>query len=79
MQHLGGTHAHSRADAEVEELVRTLGGFGVLTYERLKEFSGGEHWSEPAFDAVLREAVRTGRIRKLSDELYELDEGHPCG
>lgn len=74
MQHLGGNHPRTRVGAEIEELVRTLRGFGVLTYERLREFSGGEHWSDPSFDAVLGDAVRAGRIRKLSDDLYELDE-----
>lgn len=79
MQRLGGSHAHSRVDAEIGDLVRTLRGFGVLTYGHLKEFSGGEHWSDPVFDAVLHEAVRSGRIRRLSDDLYELDEEHPGG
>ena len=74
MPTFGGTHAHDRFEAEVESLARALRGYGVLTDERLKELSGARHWSEPIFEAALCEAVRRGRIRRLGDCLYELDE-----
>jgi len=76
MPNLGGTHARNRFEAELEELTRVLRGFGVLTYDNLKELSGARHWCGPTFDAVLREGVREGRIRQLGGILYELDEGH---
>ncbi len=72
MQQLGGTHAHSRMEAELEELTKVLRSFGVLTYHNLKELSGARRWGGPHFDHVLHEGIRAGRIRKLGDELYEL-------
>lgn len=76
MQPLGGTHAHSRMEAELEELTKVLRGFGVLTYDHLKELSGARSWCGPRFDRVLRAGVRDGRIRRLGDQLYELDESY---
>ena len=70
----GRTHPHSRFEAEVECLERVLRGYGVLTHDRLRDLSGACHWSEPVYEAVLREAVRRRVIRRLGDELYELDE-----
>jgi hypothetical protein len=74
MQGLGGNCAHSRMEAELEELTRVLRGFGVLTHDNLKELSGARNWSGPHFESVLCEGVRHGRIRRLGAELYELDE-----
>lgn len=74
MQALGGTHAHSRMEAELEELTKVLRGFGVLTYDNLKELSGARRWCGPHFERVLQEGIRDGRIRRLGAELYELDE-----
>lgn len=74
MQELGGTHAHNRLEAELEELTKVLRGFGVLTHDRLKELSGARRWSGPHFERVLQEGIRDGRIRRLGDDLYELDE-----
>jgi hypothetical protein len=74
MPKLGGTHAHNRCEAEMDELTRVLGGFGVLTGHWLRELSGARHWDGPIFEAVLCDAIRTGRIRKLCDDLYELGE-----
>ncbi|HKN93575.1 MAG TPA: hypothetical protein VJU60_04510 [Thermoleophilaceae bacterium] len=76
MQALGGTRAHSRMEAELEELTRVLRSFGVLTYANLKELSGARRWTGPHFDYVLHVAIREGRIRKLGDELYELIDTH---
>jgi hypothetical protein len=58
----------------MKDLTRVLRSYGVLTGERLREFSGGRHWEGPIFESVLCEAIRRGRIRKLGEDLYELDE-----
>ena len=76
MQGLGGAQAHSRMEAELEELAKVLRSFGVLTYDNLKELSGARRWCGPHFDHVLHEGIRDGRIRRLSDELYELADTH---
>ena len=72
-----GTYAHTRSEAAVETLARVLGSYGVLTGEWLRELSGARFWRGPSFDAVLEEALRAGRIRRLGDGLYELDESRP--
>jgi hypothetical protein len=65
----------SELDAEVQDLVRTLRSYGVLTKARLAELSGAIHWSsETVFENALRTAVASGRITKLGDELFELSE-----
>jgi hypothetical protein len=43
----------------------------VLTRDNLAELSGARHWSGARFDAALTDAVRAGRIKRLSSELYE--------
>ena len=76
MQEIGGTHAHDRYEAEVQHLVRTLRSYGVLTTERLCEASGARNWHGGTFEGALSAAVRSGRFRRLGDDLYELpDEG----
>ena len=72
MPKLGGMKAHSRSEAEITELTRVLRSYGVLTGYWLKELSGAQHWEAPIFESVLCDAIRTGRIRKLGDDLYEL-------
>lgn len=74
----GGSRAATRLDAECAELVRVLRGYGVLTRDRLRELSGARHWCGPRFESALEHAVESGRIRRLSDELYEIDEAHPA-
>ena len=74
MQEIGGEHAHDRYEAEVRQLIRALRGYGVLTGERLREVAGGRNWSAGTFDGALGSAVRSRRIRRLGDELYELGE-----
>lgn len=69
--------ARTHVDAEVEDIVRTLRGYGVLTRERLAEMSHAGRWRESTFDLALASAVDAGRVRRLSDELYELSEADP--
>jgi hypothetical protein len=66
--------AHTRQDAEVEDIVRALRGYGVLTRTRLLEVCGASHWSAPGATRALALAVSSGRIRQLGDDLYEIAE-----
>jgi 3-phenylpropionate/trans-cinnamate dioxygenase ferredoxin reductase component len=80
----GGTHAvasptpwpHSRAEAEIEDVVSALRGYGVLTHADLVEVCGAAHWSDHGFLRALDEAVSTGKVRRLGEDLYELTEHH---
>jgi hypothetical protein len=65
---------HSREEAEVEEIVRALRGYRVLTRKRLAEVCGAAHWSDSGFRRALAQAVSTGRVRRLGDDLYEINE-----
>jgi hypothetical protein len=66
--------AHSRQEAEVEDVVRTLSGYGVLTRARLLELCGAAHWSDGGGRRALADAVSSGRIRQLGSDLYEIAE-----
>jgi osmotically inducible protein OsmC len=63
---------HSRREAEVERIVRALRGYGVLTRARLLDVSGAAHWSDAGARRALADAVSSGRIRHLGDDLYEI-------
>jgi lipoyl-dependent peroxiredoxin len=65
---------HSRQDVEVEDIVRALRGYGVLTRARLLDFSGAADWSDSGGKRALARAVSSGRIRQLGDDLYEIAE-----
>jgi hypothetical protein len=62
--------ARSHVEARHRMLQRVLESYGVLTYERLRELSHADCW-ETAFSVVLERAVRSGRVRRLSNDLYE--------
>lgn len=64
--------AHSRRDAEVEDVVRTLSRYGVLTRARLLELCGAAHWPDGGGRRAVANAVSSGRIRQLGDDLYEI-------
>ena len=66
--------SHSRQEAEVEDVVRTLSGFGVLTRARLLELCGAAHWSDRGGRRAVAHAVSSGRIRQLGGDLYEIAE-----
>ena len=74
MQRIGGRHAHSQFDAEVEMLVRALRSYGVLTRDRLAEAAHADHWTGPIFEMALAQGVAERRIKRLGDGLYELGE-----
>ena len=68
------TRPHSRQEAEIEDLVRALRGYGVLTRARLLDVCGATHWSDAGARRALARAVSSGRIRQLGDDLYEIGE-----
>jgi hypothetical protein len=70
---------HSRQEAEVEDLVRALRGYGVLTRTLLLDVCGAAHWSDAGARRALARAVSTGRIRQLGDDLYEIGESPTSG
>jgi lipoyl-dependent peroxiredoxin len=65
---------HSRQEAEVEDIVRALRGYRVLTRARLLDVCGAAHWSDSGAKRALVHAVSSGRIRQLGDDLYEIAE-----
>jgi lipoyl-dependent peroxiredoxin len=66
--------SHSRQEAEVEDIVRALRGYRVLTRARLLEVCGAAHWSDSGATRALAHAVSSGRIRQLGDDLSEIAE-----
>jgi hypothetical protein len=65
---------HTRQEAEVEDIVRVLRGYRVLTRARLLEICGAAHWSDTGSKRALTLAVSSGKIRQLGDDLYEIAE-----
>jgi hypothetical protein len=66
-------HADDRHAAEVERIVHCLQHYGgVLTKERLLETCNADRWpTTESFDLALSKAVKSGRVRRLTDELFE--------
>jgi hypothetical protein len=69
--------AHTRQEAEVEDVVRALATYGVLTRAGLADICGAAHWTDPGFRMAIARAISSGRIRPLGDELYEICEPRP--
>jgi hypothetical protein len=62
----------TRIDYEVDDLVRVLRDYGVLTRDDLRERSGARESSDDSFATALRRAVDQGSIEDLGDGLFEL-------
>ncbi len=62
--------AESYTVARQRALRRTLEAYGVLTREHLREAAHARCWSVP-FETALQRAVRSGRVRQLSSDLFE--------
>jgi len=69
--------SQSRGEVEVEDVVSALRGSGVLTHARLVDVCEAAHWSDHGFKRALDNAVSTGRVRRLGDDLYEAAEAAP--
>lgn len=71
---LVGSHSgpHTRQDAEVEDIVRALRAYGVLTRSRLLDVSGAARWPDRGANRAIARAVSSGRVKRLDAELYEI-------
>ncbi len=65
---------HSRAEAEMQEIIRTLGGNHVLTLAQIKEQCWGSHWPDSDFTTTLHRAIAAGEIKPLGEDRYEIPE-----
>jgi lipoyl-dependent peroxiredoxin len=70
--HSSSPWPHSRQEAEVEDIVHALRRYGVLTRTRLLDICGAAHWSDSGAKRALADAVSSGKIRQLGDDLYEI-------
>jgi hypothetical protein len=62
-------------DPRAARLVRVLNSYRVLTHDSLAELCDVKMLGGPgAFEHALRDAIEAGRIRQLSDSLYEVIE-----
>jgi hypothetical protein len=61
--------AGSYAVARQRRLRSVLLSNGILTRHALFELADAEHWHVP-FDVALDRAVQSGRVRRLTDDLY---------
>lgn len=65
---------HSRAEAEVREIIHALSGNHVLTLAQLKELCWGSHWPESDFITSLHNAIAAGEVKQLGEDRYEIPE-----
>ena len=65
-------NAHSHSDAAVEEIVRCLRGYRVLSRNALADQLNASCWPQGLFDRSLDQAVQSGRVVALSPRLYEI-------
>jgi hypothetical protein len=67
----------ARGDPEVDELVRALRSYGVLTRGGLREFSGAFRWPDHDFGAALERGIAAGSIKSLGASLYDVGDDAP--
>lgn len=65
---------HSRQEAEAEDVVSALRKYRTRTRTRLVEVCGAAHWSDSGFRRALGDAISTGAVRRVGDDLYEIVE-----
>jgi len=63
---------HSHVEGAVEEIVRALRGYRVLTRQRLVEAVDAADWPGGMFENALEHAIKQGRVRRLVDGLLEI-------
>ena len=64
-------------DYEVDELVKALRTFGVLTREDLLERSGAREWLAASFQSALSRGTAAGSIKDLGGGLFEVGANAP--
>jgi hypothetical protein len=57
-------------EARQRRVRHVLQEYGVLTHDTLRELCHADGWEVP-FELVLTNAVRCGRVKQLSPELFE--------
>jgi hypothetical protein len=67
----------ARSEPEVDDLIRILRRYGVLTRKDLFERSRAQHWAGQSFEGALRLGVAEGSIRQLGGDLFEAGEDPP--
>jgi hypothetical protein len=67
------TVSHTTTDARQRRVRHVLQEYGVLTHDTLRDLCHADGWEVP-FEVVLANAVRCGRVKRLSDELFEAGE-----
>jgi hypothetical protein len=65
---------HSRAEAEMQEILHALQGNHVLSLSEIKERCWAADWPESDFTTALHRAMTAGEIRQLGEDLYEIPE-----
>ena len=70
---LNFTSAASPTEARQMRIHHMLKSYKVLTHDSLRDLCHADAWEVP-FEVVLTRAVRSGQVRRLSDELYEAGE-----
>jgi hypothetical protein len=73
----GSNHGPVRGDPEVDELVRALRSYGVLTRAGLREFSGAFLWPDHDFGAALERGLAARSIKALGASLYDVGDDAP--
>jgi hypothetical protein len=67
------TVSTTTTDARQRRVRHVLQAYGVLTHDTLRDLCHADGWEVP-FEVVLTHACRRGRVKRLSDELYEAGE-----
>ena len=67
------TVSTTTTDARQRRIRHVLQEYGCLTHDTLRNLCHADGWEVP-FEVVLTNAVRSGRVKRLSDELFEPGE-----
>jgi len=64
--------SHSHLEAAVEEIVRALRSYRVLTRSGLREAVNGADWPDGMFEQALTRSIKLERVLRLTDGLLEI-------
>ena len=67
------TVSTNATDARQRRVRHVLVEYGVLTHDTLRDLCHADGWEVP-FELVLTNAVHCGRVKRLSNELFEAGE-----
>lgn len=63
---------HSRAEAEMQEIIHALRGNRVLSLGQIRELCWASHWPWSDFTTALQHALAAGEIKRLGEDRYEI-------